>query len=146
MYTDGGMRHSKDLGAYAYIIDDHGYHQSFKQAVNEVTNQQMELMALLSFLQHGKDYKDKHVKVVTDSKYLYNMFTQHWVVNWIRNGWQTSTGKDVANQKIIRAILNELADYKWLDFTWVKGHDKNAGNNRVDLLVNQAMDELLREI
>ena len=143
IYTDGGMRRSKDLGAYAFIIDDNGTIKTAKRAVKNVTNQQMELMAVLSFLQHGKDYQHWHIKIVTDSKYLYNMFTQHWVVNWIGNHWKTTGGKPVANQNIIQPIVKELKSYDWVDFTWVKGHAKNAGNNRVDLLVNQAMDEYL---
>ena len=65
------------------------------------------------------------------------------MVNWIGNHWKTTGGKPVANQNIIQPIVKELKSYDWVDFTWVKGHTKNAGNNRVDLLVNQAMDEYL---
>lgn len=147
VYTDGGMRKSENhLGAYAFIVDDlNGHLYKAKRAVPNVTNQQMELMALLAFLMYGKGHKDQYITIITDSKYLFNIFTKHWIDNWLENDWHLKSGNPVKNQDILKPILHEIKDYQHLRFCWVKGHANNAGNNRVDSLVNQAMDEYLKD-
>lgn len=105
----------------------------------------MELMALLAFLMHGKEHKDQYITIITDSKYLFNIFTKHWIDNWLENDWHLKSGNPVKNQDILKPILHEIKDYQHLRFCWVKGHANNSGNNRVDSLVNQAMDEYLED-
>lgn len=146
IYTDGGCRHLAKLGAYAFLIINQktGERFSGKRAVPEVTNHQMELMALLSALRHFNQYQDKQVVVVTDSRYTMQTFVSGWIESWYKNNWVKADGQPVKNVGLMEALYNTISQFKSVNFKWVKGHANNSGNNRVDLLVNQAMDEYLR--
>ena len=97
VYTGGGMRKTTKIGAYAFIIDDHGQPITAKRAYPEVTNQQMELRAFRSFLELGQAYQKRAVTVVTDSKYLFNLLVNGWIKNWSDNNGTKSAGKPVKN-------------------------------------------------
>lgn len=146
IYTDGGCRHRDKLGAYAFMIVDKSKKETFsgKRAIPNVTNQQMELMALLSALRHFNQYRGKQVVVVTDSRYTMQTFVSGWIESWYKNNWVKADGQPVKNVELMKALYNTISQFKSVNFKWVKGHANNAGNNRVDLLVNQAMDEYLR--
>lgn len=144
VYTDGGMRKTEKIGAYAFIIEDHGQQITAKRAYPKVTNQRMGLKAVLSFLKHGHNYTNQRITIVTDSKYIYNMFTQGWISAWEKQGWKLmTTGKPVKHQDIIKPMRKLIKDYPKIKFCWVKGHAHTAGNISVDELVNQAMNEYL---
>lgn len=146
IYTDGGFRSSVNLGAYAwsYYNSETGLIQSGKRAVPDTTNQIMELTALYSALNHYKNLSNDKLLIVSDSRYVINIFALQWVDSWVKNGWKR--GKDpVKNQQIIKPLYELVKSFKDLSFMWVKGHSYTLGNNRVDLLVNQAMDEYLEQ-
>lgn len=147
IYTDGGERSSQKLGAYAFYTVNKIKNQSYcaKRAVPNVTNQQMELMALLSALKHNYEYVNNRITIVTDSKYLMHTFTNNWIENWRKNDWRKSDNKPVKNLKLMQSLYEVINHFHHVNFRWVKGHANNAGNNRVDLLVNQAMDEYLKD-
>jgi ribonuclease HI len=65
-----------------------------------------------------------------------------WLTNWQRRGWLTAGGKPVANQKLWEEIVTLLPQFPNLNFDWTKGHATNAGNNKVDELLNKTMDQL----
>ena len=48
----------------------------------------------------------------------------------------------VANQKLWEEIVTLLPQFSNLHFDWTKGHATNAGNNKVDELLNKTMDQL----
>jgi ribonuclease HI len=55
----------------------------------------------------------------------------------------TADRKPVKNQDLWQR-LDELAAAHAIEWHWVKGHSGVPGNERVDLLANQAIDALLR--
>lgn len=146
IYTDGGCRHRAKLGAYAFLIINQktGERFSGKRAVPGVTNQQMELMALLSALKHSLQAKSSKIVIVTDSKYVMQTFVNGWIETWHQNSWVKNDKQPVKNVGLMKALYNTISQFNSVNFKWVKGHANNSGNNRVDLLVNQAMDEYLR--
>ena len=98
------------------------------------------IFALYSALNHYKNLSDEKLLIVSDSRYVINIFALQWVDSWVKNGWKR--GKyPVKNQQIIKPLYELVKSFKDLSFMWVKGHSYTLGNNRVDLLVNQAMDE-----
>ena len=58
-------------------------------------------------------------------------------------GWVTADRKPVKNQDLWQR-LDELAAAHTIEWHWVKGHSGVPGNERVDLLANQAIDAMLR--
>jgi ribonuclease HI len=81
-------------------------------------------------------------KVYTDSEYVRRGILE-WVAGWKRRGWVTADRKPVKNQDLWQR-LDELAAAHKIEWHWVKGHSGVPGNERVDLLANQAIDAMLR--
>ena len=125
------------------------------------TNQRAELTAMLRALEVGP--KDRKLDIVTDSKYAIQCVTE-WSIKWRSNGWVNSSNKPVENKDLVSKIIDMLEErfrlnqhrigeedesekrrqekvaqpWNWgpcgVKFTWVKGHDKDVGNNAADRL------------
>ena len=142
IYADGGCRNNKrgieNIGAWAYRIEMEDSVTEYSEPVKNTTNNQMELMAVikaLSSLDAGST-----VTVWVDSQYVCKGITE-WSMCWKRNNWKTKTKKDVANKDLWLELdrLNSLHKITW---KWVKGHSGNLGNERVDYLLNQSMNQV----
>jgi len=133
VYTDGACR--AEIGGWGFRLE---YHQAgVLTAIMEccggersTTNQRMEIEAAryaLVALRHPCE-----VLVVTDSRYLQRGMTE-WVWGWLRNGWQSSQKKPVANREIWERLLAAAKPHV-VDWTWIKGHSGDVGNTRADAL------------
>lgn len=99
------------------------------------TNQRAELTAILRALQ--KVPKTQNLEIITDSNYSINCVTV-WYRGWLKNGWKTSTSGDVVNKDLV-VDIRKLIDGRDVagattDFTWIKGHDNDPGNEAADKL------------
>lgn len=83
----------------------------------------------------------RDVAIYTDSQYSINCVTI-WHINWAKNGWRNSKGKEVENQDLIKEILKKIKEREdqgsKTQFEWVKGHTgSNDGNSQADKLATQ---------
>lgn len=122
------------------MYNDHRKELSGSEA--HTTNNRMELMAAISALDALRE--PCAVALYTDSAYLCRAFTEGWLASWQRNGWKTSTKKDVENRDLWERLLAHTKTHK---ITWhkVKGHSDNVNNNRCDALARAAIERLRRE-
>lgn len=98
------------------------------------TNQIGELCAVLEALRAHRG--SEPLTIETDSQYAINCSTT-WVKGWKKNGWKNSQKKPVKNAPLIKAIDAEIAARKGpVTFVWVKGHNGNPGNEKVDELAH----------
>ena len=69
----------------------------------------------------------------SDSSYLINAFEKHWLENWQKRNWVTSTKKPVENQDLWKQLLSMTQKHqvRWIK---VRGHSDVALNNRCDEL------------
>ena len=86
--------------------------------------------------------RHRDVTIVTDSRYSIDCVTV-WFVNWRRNNWMTRDKKPVENKDLVESILIKIEERNDLKvktlFEWVKGHNKDPGNEEADkLAVNGA--------
>ena len=96
------------------------------------TNNRMELTAAIKTLEKLKNYQLKaNFKLRTDSKYVIEGYTK-WIINWKKNGWKTSSGKQVQNLDLWQK-LDQLR-ITGLEMEYVKGHSGDKQNDRVDLI------------
>ena len=101
-------------------------------AEQETTNNRMELTAAIKTLETLKNFQlIENFKLRTDSKYVIDGYTK-WIINWKRNGWKTSAGKSVQNLDLWQKI-DDLR-IKGLEMEFVKGHNGDKNNERVDLI------------
>lgn len=86
--------------------------------------------------------RHRDVTIITDSRYSIDCVTV-WFINWRRNNWMTRDKKPVENKDLVESILIKIEERNDLKvktlFEWVKGHNKDPGNEEADkLAVNGA--------
>ncbi|MFT5143385.1 MAG: ribonuclease HI [Rhodothermales bacterium] len=138
LYTDGACSGNPGPGGWAALLIYGGHERVITGFEKETTNNRMELAAVLEGL---RTLKEKcQVSVHSDSSYVINAFTQGWIVNWIKRGWQTAGKKPVKNRDLWEALIQQVDRH---DVSWVKvkGHADDEMNNRVDGLAVLAKDE-----
>jgi ribonuclease HI len=140
IYTDGACRGNPGPGGWAATLRLGDAEKELAGAEARTTNNRMELTAVIRALEALK--RPVRARIYTDSEYVRRGITE-WVAGWKLKGWITADRKPVKNQDLWQR-LDELAALHTLEWHWVKGHSGVPGNERVDLLANQAIDAMLR--
>ena len=60
-----------------------------------------------------------------------------WSKNWERNGWKTVKGDDVKNKDEWIRMIELMRRFDIVDIKWVKAHNGNVNNERVDTLARE---------
>lgn len=143
IYTDGSARSNPTgpggYGTVLHYVDQKGelHVKEMSAGYKQTTNNRMELMAVIAGLEALN--RPCEVEIVSDSKYVTDAFNQHWIENWIKNGWKTSSKKPVLNVDLWKRLLMAMEQHQ-VTFTWVKGHDGHPENERCDELATTAAD------
>ena len=139
-YTDGscsGNGNADATGGAAFICVDGDKiidrWQEFYEG--EVTNNRMELEAILAAIKHiHKHYQDDFFVpiIYSDSAYCVNTIND-WMYRWKEKGWIKSDKKTPENLDIIMPIyyLKEEKGYKFI-LEKIKGHAGHKWNELVD--------------
>lgn len=139
IYCDGacrGNQKSENIGAWAYRLEQFERVKESAVAIHNTTNNKMELTAVIQALRalNSEIAKQYPIRVYTDSNYVVS-----GVTDWHR-GWEARGYSGVKNADYWIELMHLVRQFTDIDFIWVKGHADNKGNQRVDLLCNQAMD------
>jgi ribonuclease HI len=139
IHTDGAcLKNPGGQGGWAAVIK-HGSHVAeISGAVADTTNNRMELTACLKALETLPEGSD--VFLFTDSRYVQRGMV-YWVAGWLKRGWKTQSGEDVANRDIWE-VLVVVAAHHVITWSWVKGHNGDKMNERCDVLAGQAARSL----
>lgn len=139
LYTDGACRGNPGPGGWGVLLMAGDARKELMGAELSTTNNRMELTAAIEGLTALK--RRCAVRLYTDSKYVLQGATE-WLKDWKARGWRTAARQPVKNQDLWERLdaATRGHDVEW---HWVKGHAGNAGNVRVDLLANLAIDALL---
>ena len=138
-YTDGACSKNgtaQAIGGFGVVeIDnDDNLIWQFQDSKSPTTNNEMELMAILTALKHiaSKIENNTFLKPViySDSAYCVNLINS-WMYNWEKNGWKRPKNQEVKNLEIIKQIY-ELAHLA--DIRKVSGHSGVKWNEYVDKL------------
>ncbi|KXG52663.1 uncharacterized protein PGRI_079190 [Penicillium griseofulvum] len=145
IYTDGSsLRNGTPLASAGVGVffgpGDSSRNVSEPLKGSRQTNQRAELTAILRAIDIAPRHRD--VTIITDSRYSIDCVTV-WFINWRRNNWMTRDKKPVENKDLVESILIKIEERNDLKvktlFEWVKGHNKDAGNEEADkLAVNGA--------
>ena len=129
IYTDGACSGNPGPGGWGVVLLYQGNKKELSGYQPETTNNRMELFAAIQGLAALREPCE--VTLYSDSSYLINAFEKHWLDNWQRNGWKTSSKSPVANQDLWKLLLLHVKNHR-VRFVKVKGHSDNAYNNRCD--------------
>lgn len=136
-YSDGGCKGNPGPGGWGSVVklsDTNIQERSGFEA--HTTNNKMELTAAIEALKLCPAGAD--VTLTTDSKYVIDGITS-WIHGWKRKGWKASTGGDVKNVELWKALDAEVSKRK-VKFEWVRGHTGHPENERCDELANIAIE------
>ena len=140
VYTDGSCLGNPGTGGWAFQVFNEGTIINHFGYQLDTTNNQMELTAAIKALEFLQ--KESEIILFTDSTYVRNGITS-WIVNWKKNNWKNSQKKEVKN-KVLWEKLDFLNSQKNIIWKWVKAHDINEHNNKVDLLAREAAENLIK--
>lgn len=127
------------LGGWGAILMYKGHKKEISGALENTTNNAMEITAVLEALKLLK-YRC-NVKVYSDSAYVVNAFQDNWIDSWIKKDWMKSKKEPVKNKELWLELY-ELAKKHNIEFIKVKGHAHNEFNNRCDKLARKAIEEI----
>ena len=114
-----------------------GVERELSGAEPATTNNRMELTAAAEALESLK--RPCQVVLHTDSQYLKDGITR-WTTGWVRKNWRTASGDPVKNMDLWRRVLDAAKPHQ-IDWRWVRGHDGNPMNERVDVLATAALEK-----
>ena len=134
IYTDGScLRNPDGPGGWAAVLTHQatGEVRELSGGDPSTTNNRMELTAAIRALSAVPE--GAKIALYTDSQYMKNGFTKHWLDGWKKKGWLTSKGTPVLNKELWMA-LDEVFRARSVEFHWVKGHVGVEANERCDWL------------
>lgn len=139
IYTDGACRGNPGPGGWGALVIDGNLITEFFGAMQDTTNNRMELWAIIQALRTVHDRS--HAIITTDSQYVIKGITE-WLPQWKRRGWKTASNTAVKNQDLWQSLDQETQKHQ-VEWEWVKGHNGHWQNERADQLANKAIDNLL---
>ena len=137
IWTDGGCRPNPGRGGWAAVLRFKGVERELSGAEPATTNNGMELTAAAEALESLK--RPCQVVLHTDSQNLKDGITR-WTTGWVRKNWRTASGDPVKNMDLWRRVLDAAKPHQ-IDWRWVRGHDGNPMNERVDVLATAALEK-----
>ncbi|SDQ54784.1 RNase HI [Pseudoxanthomonas sp. CF385] len=130
IHTDGSCLGNPGPGGWAALLR---YGQKERELVGgegQTTNNRMELMAAIAALEALTE--PCQVTLHIDSQYVRQGITE-WMPSWVRRGWKTAGGDPVKNRDLWER-LHAAAGRHRIEWKWVKGHNGDPDNERVDVL------------
>lgn len=158
---NGSRRATGGIGVFFADGDPRNASIPGSELTSKVTNQTMELSAIIKALEIILSGTDSHqVDLYSDSEYCIKSLTV-WIRNWQRNGWKTAFGKgDVKNKDLLVRAWDLMQALKAkgvkLSFIHVRSHQAPPrsrddpyyhiwhGNDQADKLARQAGREHAR--
>ncbi len=149
LYCDGACSPNPGVGGWGVVLlaqrpgDLAPLRKELSGAEAESTNNRMELTAALNGLRALK--RPTHVRIITDSQYVKNAFTQGWIESWQRNGWKTAGKSPVKNVDLWQGLIQAMKTHS-IQWLWVRGHCSTEENNRCDEMAVQARLDLVQTL
>ena len=123
-------------GGYAVVILlNNIIEYSYSKQLANVTNNQMELQAILHAFKHiiSKNPEEDFV-IYCDSAYCINICND-WIFTWAKNNWINSKKEEVKNIDLIKELYSYLkVDFPNFRIEKIPGHSDILGNELADAL------------
>lgn len=123
-------------GGYAVVILlNNIIEYSYSKQLANVTNNQMELQAILHAFKHiiSKNPEEDFV-IYCDSAYCVNICND-WIFTWAKNNWINSKKEEIKNINLIKELYSYLKiDFPNFKIEKISGHSNILGNELADAL------------
>lgn len=135
IYTDGACKNNPGPGGWAAILIFATQEKIITGSELYTTNNRMELLSVINALDALNNSSE--IDLYTDSQYVQQGITK-WIFTWRVKNWRTSNGAIVKNQDLWQRLEKAASKHK-IFWHWVKGHNGNLFNEKVDFLARQAI-------
>ncbi len=145
IYTDGGYFQNRDIGGWGCVIYLDGKEVHRENGWKKKTSSlEMELVAaqqaLLKIDQFSAPLaRHSTITLHTDSRILIEGLQKKYST-WCENDWKVKSGKTVIYKPLWQELF-QLTEQKQVNWSWVKGHNGNAGNQMADQLARSAVEQ-----
>lgn len=130
MFIDGSYRRNSESSGYAVILKNPEGEYKLLTFKSELKNSSLiELQAAIKGLEILSNQTE--IRIISDSQYVRKGLTE-WIHNWKLNNWYTAEGKRVKNISYWKKF-DALAENKYIEFRYVKGHSGHFENTMADL-------------
>ena len=158
-YVDGSSKGNPGPGGFGVIeldtciretynsyVESYSLNYEYAEYFDYVTNNQMELKAILHVLKLAAAHPEEGYIIYSDSAYAVNSIND-WIRGWAANGWVNSRKVTVENVDLMQEI------YKYIDLDnyllrKIRGHDGELGNELADAAAtgdSRKRDELINK-
>ena len=128
LFCDGSSLGNPVYGGWCGILRYKNYEKILKGSAKNVTNNQMELSALIFSLEALKEPCE--VLVVSDSKYVLDGLSK-WLPNWIAKDF-----KNIKNPDLWKHYL-QVSKKHHITTEWVRGHNGHKENELCDKIAKE---------
>jgi ribonuclease HI len=141
IFTDGSSRGNPGPGGWGMLVMNEEETQilfSEHDSEEHVTNNRMELKAMICALGYAESNPQHQFIIYSDSSYVVNSCNQ-WMRNWASNGWRNSKKQEVENVDLMKAIWSYISrPFFNVEIVQCKGHNGDLGNELADALATQS--------
>jgi ribonuclease HI len=138
IHTDGACSVNPGPGGWGVVLRYGDQVKELYGGEADTTNNRMELMAAIQALESLTRPTSVHLH--TDSTYVLNGITK-WVAGWKRRDWMTAGKTPVKNVDLWQR-LEAAAERHEVQWTWVRGHAGDPGNERADALARLGVEQV----
>ncbi|KAF1709215.1 ribonuclease HI [Pseudoxanthomonas kalamensis DSM 18571] len=138
IHTDGSCLGNPGPGGWAALLRYGKHERELAGGEAHTTNNRMELMAAIMALESLKH--PCTVSLYIDSQYVRQGITE-WMPNWLRRNWKTAGGDPVKNRDLWERLHAATGPHA-IEWHWVKGHNGDPDNERVDELAREQAEKL----
>lgn len=144
IYTDGSSRGNPGKGGWGMVVmneDETEVLYTDSNFEDNVTNNRMELKAMICALGYAESSPNDQFVIYSDSAYVVNSITQ-WAVNWAKNNWTKKDKKPIQNLIYIQEAykLYQKLAFK-VCILQVPGHSNVIGNELADCLATNNINQ-----
>lgn len=134
LVTDGAFskahKERPSVGGWAVAAQWRGHLKLTFGFEENITSNQMELMAIRVALESLVTGDTKDVVLFSDSEYCVKSLNM-WIRGWKKNGWVNSQAQPVKNRDYFEAIdieLTRVRKTRKVSLVWVRGHSDHSDN------------------
>ena len=133
---DGACLGNPGPGGYGAVLihEPTGREKIVRGGDPATTNNRMELTAAIEALNALRP--GAWVTMIGDSQYVLKGMTE-WLPAWKARGWRTAQRKPVLNAELWQALEAAVAQHAAVRWTWVRGHNGHALNERADRIASE---------
>ncbi len=138
VYTDGACAGNPGPGGWGVLVIAGAERHERSGGFRRTTNNRMELLSVIAALEAVAQQAGT-VRIRSDSRYVVDMLNGGHAARWRRNSWMRDKKHAALNSDLWGRLL-DLCGTRSVVFEWVRGHDGQPENERVDALAVAARE------